>query len=271
MNLLRNCPFIAYFYLILGLAFFPAAPLFSQTVGPVPSLAIELAPSFQYDLSNDAFYSRISYSRIASSDQVSPLHKSAGVVQTVFLSIGTRTKDFSDLDFRWRAGLLNMDMVRLPLSMGVTLLDFNQVEQIDLDIQWFNLRLGPSIYLGNPRTYLTMKAVGTLGLTTARLGRFSFEGLASLEDLSFRKRSYEVGYIGEIQLFLSNLVFTEASFQHRHLLGGIRPKLYTITGVIGVRISSYLSLRGSYILEAARASSSSLERDYLSIGLGFLF
>lgn len=239
-------------------------------MGPVPDLALEFAPTFAYDLNQEIFYSQVHYSKLTSSTQVAPEHNSAGSVQTTFMSIGTRTKNFEEYDFRWRAGLLKMDMTRIPISMGVTLVDYNQAERLDVDVKWVNLRLGPSVYLGSPRNYFTLRVIGSVGLTTAKVGDFAYSGLASGEGLALRKRSYEVGYLGEAFAFFANKIAISGSLSHRHLLGGIRPKLYEIKGMLGVRATDYLSFYGTYSIEVARSGSSSLENHIAGFGLGIL-
>ena len=257
---------------LLFIALLPALPSRAQTVGPVPELAAELSPHFTYDLENNIYYSLIKYAKVASTAQVLPNNnsKSTGTVYTTFLSAGLRTIDFDDVEFRWRAGLLNMDLIRLPISMGATLLDYNQSEHLDLDVKWVNLRLGPSVYIGNPRNYFTLRAVGQAGITTFRFGTFAYEGLASNQDLNFRKRSYEVGYIGEMKVFLFNTLQLSAALHHRHMLGGIRPLVYELQGSLGFRINGELSLIGSYSFEMVEAGSSSLDRYYIALGVGYL-
>jgi len=242
----------------------------AQTLGPIPELAVEFAPYFFYDLDQEAFYSHILYSKIASSSQVAPELKSTGLVQTIFMSVGTRTNNFEDYDFRWRLGLLNMDVIRLPISMGVTLFDYDKSNRMELDLRWVNLRLGPSVYFGNPSNYFTLRAIGSVGLTTAKFGNFAYEGLASTEGLFLRKRSYEVGYLGEAFLFFANKIVLSGTYSHRHILGGIRPRIYTVKGILGVRVNTNVTIHGSYSIEATKSGESSLENSFVGFGLGLL-
>ena len=258
------------FFFVTTIVLYLAKNAEGQTVGPVPELALELAPSFNYSLSDQTFFSEVRYSRIASTDQINGGSKSTGLVQTVFLSVGTRTEDFEDYEFRWRAGLLHMDLIRLPISLGATLLDYNQAGYMDVDFQWFNFRLGPSIYLGNQRTYFTLRTVGNIGLTTAELGDFMHEGLSTREGLSLRKRSYEVGYTGELHFYFANLISINGTLQFRHLLGGIRPKVYTIKGLVGVRATDYLSFLATYSIYITRSGTSTTDQNFIGLGLGIL-
>lgn len=241
-----------------------------QTLGPVPDLALEFSPTFAYDLNQEIFYSQIHYSKVTSATEVAPEYNSAGSVNTTFLSIGTRTKNFEQYDFRWRAGLLKMDMTRIPISMGVTLVDYNQAERLETDVKWVNLRLGPALYLGSPRNYFTLRVIGSAGLTTAKVGDYAYSGLASGEGLALRKRSYEIGYLGEAFAFFANKIAISGSFSHRHLLGGIRPKFYEIKGVLGVRATDFITIYGTYSIEVARSGSSSLENYFAGFGMGIL-
>ena len=257
------------FFLVITVLL-PAFHAKAQTVGPVPELAAELSPHFTYDHSNNIYYSLIKYAKVASTTQVLPQDNSIGTVYTTFLSAGVRTKDFDDVEFRWRAGLLNMDLIRLPISMGITLVDYNQSGYLDMDVKWVNLRLGPSVYVGSKRNYFTLRAVGQAGITTFRFGTFAYDGLASNQDLNFRKRSYEVGYTGEMKFFLFNTLQLSAALHHRHMLGGIRPQLYELHGSLGFRVTGELSLIGSYSFEKVDAGSSSLDRSYIALGVGYL-
>ena len=178
--------------------------------------------------------------------------------------------DFADPVFRWRAGLLDMDFLRTPVSMGVTLLDFNYRDRIESEIRWVNLRVGPALYLGNSKTYFSLRAIAQGGLTTSQFGTFAYTGLAPSAELNRRKRSYEVGYAGEAELFLFSRISLKASFSHRHLLGGIRPQLYHAMLIAGFRVSPSTSIITSYELEEARAASSKLQQNGLHLGLAFL-
>ena len=102
------------------------ANVFAQLYEVGEHLGIEIVPRGVYDYTSDAYYAEIMYSRIASSQQIDPTSKGIGLVRTVFLSAGARTQDFSTFDFRWRAGLIDMDFIRTPLSMGLTLIDYNK-------------------------------------------------------------------------------------------------------------------------------------------------
>ena len=223
-------------------------------------LGIEIVPRGVYDYTADAYYAEVMYSRIASSQQIDPTSKGIGLVRTVFLAAGARTQDLSTFDFRWRAGLIDMDFIRTPLSMGLTLIDYNKSGLLELDVRWINIRLGPSIHLGSPTTYFTLKAVGTGGVTTLKMGSFAYAGLEADAELAARKRSYEIGYIGEAVVMIADRVSLSGLFEYRHLLGGLRPERYQLTGQLGVRISENISIQGIYALEDMRLARSSMDR-----------
>ena len=233
-------------------------------------MAVEFAPHFSYDLEDDAFFSQVLYSKIASPVEITPNFKSTGVVQTTFMSAGARTKNFEKYDFRWRAGLLNMDITRSPFSFGVTLLDANHTERLEADIRWANFRIGPSIYLGDTRNHITARIVGSAGLTTTKFGEFSYSGLSTNAGLTLRKRSYEFGYAGELFMFFFDKLAISGSFRHRTMTGGINPKIYVLNGILGVRINEFVTIRGSYTLEAIKSGPSSLEKSFIGFGFGLL-
>ena len=243
----------------------PAKKSGAQIAGSIPDLAIEISPRFFYDIENEGYYGQFMYSRIASSLQIDPDSKGTGLARTAILSAGVRSADLNVFDFRWRVGVIDMDLIRTPLSMGITLIDYDKSAFLEVDVRWVNLRLGPSIYFGNERSFFALRAVGTGGLTTLKIGDFAYAGLGSAEALANRKRSYEIGYIGEMRILLANIVSLESTFQYRNQLGGLRPNIYQLKGYLGFRFSPKFSLLGSFMAEETRAGSSTIRRH----GAGF--
>ena len=243
-------------------------PSNGQNLGPTPSLAIHLSPQVLYDEETGAYHSTFYSSKIASSSQVTPDHLSTGLVETTFIRVGLRTKDFSAYDFRWGVGLLNMDYIRTPYSMGITLLEYAKYGLLEHELKWVNVRVGPSILLGSTRNYITLRTVGIGGITTIQPGTFSYAGLAPEADLMFRKRTYEFGYQGELEVFLGNIFYVSGAYSHKRFAAGLKPQFDRISGSVGVRINAYISLLGSYTMESAKAGSSTLSRFYISFSTG---
>lgn len=247
-----------------------ATPGFAQLSEIGPSLGIELAPQATYDYTADAYHAALTYARIASLQQIDPSARGMGSIRTLFVSAGVRSERFETVDFRWRAGLIEMDFVRTPISMGLTLIDYNKVDLLELDVRWVNLRLGPSVFVGTPATNFSLKAVGTGGVTTMKMGTFAYTGLETRDELRARKRSYEIGYLGQAQLLIASRVELNGSLQYRHLLGGLRPERYRFTGTLGVFLGKSLAIYGSYIIEDMRLARSSMDRE-LFVGQLSLF
>ena len=251
---------------VLLISAWPAANAKAQIAGSLPDLAIEISPRFFYDLENEGYYGQFMYSRIASSLQIDPDAKGTGLARTAILSAGVRSPDLNTFDFRWRVGVIDMDLIRTPLSMGITLIDYDKSGFLEVDVRWVNLRLGPSIHIGNERSFFALRAVGTGGLTTIKMGDFAYAGLSTEEALANRKRSYEIGYLGEMRVLLANVVSLQAIFQYRNQLGGLRPNIYHLKGYLGFRLSRTLSLMGTFLAEETTASSSTVRRH----GAGFV-
>lgn len=243
----------------------------AQIAGSIPDLAIELSPQFFYDYDNDAYYSQLMYSRIASSLQIDPDSKGTGLARTAILAAGARSADLKSYDFRWRVGVIDMDLVRTPLSMGLTLIDYDKSGFLDLDVRWVNLRLGPSIYIGNERSFFALRAVGVGGLTTIRMGDFAYDGLGAVSELNTKKRSYEVGYLGEVRVLLGNLVSLQSTFQYRNQLGGLRPNIYQLRGFLGFRFTEGFSLMGTFLAEEASVGSSTVRRKGIGLYIGLVY
>lgn len=243
----------------------------AQAVGNIPDLGIEISPRLLYDASSSSLFAHVLYARIASLDQVDPNGRGMGDIKTIFLAAGARSKDLQTPDFRWRAGLIAMDLIRTPISMGLSVIDYDQSGLPDTDVKWLNLRIGPSLFLGNERTHFALRAVGTGGITTLKLGTFSYTRLGFEEEVNTRKRSYEVGYQGEVRILLKNFISIIAHYQHRNLLGGLRPTFDRATGKLGFKFSSALSAQGIYFIEEAAVSPVSKVRHVYGGSLSFVF
>lgn len=268
MSIGFNCAFSFSQYclaLVFLVSFIPVEKTTAQVAGSIPDLAIELSPRVFYDYDNEAYYGQFMYSRIASAMQIDPDSKGTGLARTAILSAGVRSADLESFDFRWRVGVINMDLIRTPLSMGLTLLDYDKSGFIDLDVKWVNLRLGPSIHIGNERSFFALRAIGIGGLTTMRLGDFAYRGLGTAEDVDIKKRNYEVGYMGEMRVLMGNLVSIEASFKYRNQLGGLRPNIYQLKGFLGFRFTDTFSILGTFLAEETTAGASTVRRQ----GVGF--
>ncbi len=259
LQVIRRALFIVPCFLLLA-SLFPAQQAAGQMAGSIPNLAIEISPRGFYDLEDEVYYGQLMYSRIASATQIDPTSKGTGLARTAILSAGMRTPDLETFDFRWRVGVIDMDLLRTPLSMGLTLVDYDKSGFLELDVRWVNLRLGPSIYIGNEQSHFALRAVGVGGLTTMKLGEFSYAGLGLADEINNRKRSYEVGYLGELRVLIANLLSIEATYQYRNQLGGIRPNIVQLRGFIGFRFNDTFSVAGTFIAEETSARSSSISR-----------
>lgn len=257
--------------LLVVLCLLPASAALGQFAGSVPNLAIELTPKAFYDFENEAYYGQFMYSRIASALQIDPDASGTGLARTAILSAGVRSTDLERYDFRWRVGVIDMDLIRTPLSMGLTLVDYDKSGFLELDVKWVNLRLGPSIYLGNDRSHFALRAVGIGGLTTLRLGEFAYSGLGLTEEVNNKKRSYEIGYLGEMRVLIANVFSLEASYRFRNQLGGLRPNIVQLNGFLGLRFSDTISVAGTYLIEETTAGTNKITRQGIGARLSLVY
>lgn len=235
--------------------------------GAFQDMALEITPQFFYDYENSAYFGQLMYSRVASSIEIDPDAKGTGQARTAILVAGVRSDNFDSFDFRYRIGAIDMDLIRTPLSMGLTLLDFDKTGFLETDMRWVNLRLGPSLYLGNERSHIALRGVGIGGLSTIKMGNFYYAGVNALPDITNRKRSYEVGYKGEIRVLIANRLSIQAYYQHRNQLGGARPQMDTIQGLLGVHLSDTASLLLNFLATKTNIGTS----DIYQRGVGFNF
>ena len=246
----------------------PNAPLWAQSIGAnEEGPRIEFAPFADYFANPDSsFYQAgLRYARLASPQQIDPSVRAIGDVEIARVEIAGRTHNLSSIDFRFRATLVDMDIHRTPISIGMTLLDYNQAGPHETDIQWANLRLGPGVLIGNERNYFSLRARGQAGLTTLKLGSALYRGLGP--DATSRKRTYEIGYDGEFEVLVAGRVNLQARFGYRSLVGGARPRMYHVNGMMQLFLSPNVSLLGMYTLEQTRIGSSRVNLDHLRAGM----
>ncbi|MEZ4698708.1 MAG: hypothetical protein R2834_00140 [Rhodothermales bacterium] len=255
---------------VLACAAYAVLPASAQTtLFPVELPALEVTTHVSYHPLNGAYLTDFTYIRLASPEELDPSSGGTGRVETVILSAGARSNDGTTLDFRWRAGLIDMDLVRTPLSMGLTLFDFNRTGWMDTDFRWVNLRLGPSVFLGSPRSFIALRAIGSAGLTTVKLGSFMYDGLGS--EIRERRRSYELGYLGDLHILLWDRLSMQGIFAYRTMLGGGRPQFYRATGTIGARFSQALSGHLVYQIEEAHVGPFKRQQDGYGALIRFSF
>jgi hypothetical protein len=243
----------------------PASPLAQTTLFPRELPALEFSGQVTTIPAADAYLGRLIYVRLASPEELAPSSAGTGRLETVILAAGTRSTDLSTFDFRWRLALIDTDLIRSPLSLGLTLFDFNRIDWLDADYRWVNLRLGPSLFLGTPLSFFSVRAIGSAGLTSAKLGGFLYDGLGP--EIRVLRRGYELGYAGEVHALIRNRVSVQAILAYRTLLGGGRPQLYRATGSIGGRIGATLAIHATFTAEEARIGRSRRQQE----GYGLTF
>ncbi len=236
---------------------------------PVELPAIELTPRVYYLPVSGSYHADLSYTRLASPEELDPGSGGIGRVETLLLSAGVRSVDLETFDVRWRAGLIEMDLVRTPLSIGLTLFDFNRVGWMDTDFRWVNLRLGPSLVIGSYRTFLSLRAIGSAGLTTVKMGSFLYDGLGP--EILERRRSYELGYTGDLHIMLWERISMQALFSYRTMLGGGRPEFYRLSGALGGRLSPAIVIHAVYLVEDTSIGTNNIQQDGFGGQVRFLF
>jgi hypothetical protein len=254
---------------LLGLAAFLMPAHAQMMLFPVELPSIEVTPRFFYLPVSGSYHADLSYTRLASPEELDPGTGGNGRVETLLLAAGVRSVDLETFDFRWRAGLIEMDLVRTPLSIGFTLFDFNRTGWMDTDFRWVNLRLGPSLLLGSSRFFLSLRAIGSAGLTTVKIGSFLYDGLGP--EILERRRSYELGYASDLHVMFWERLSFQTIFSYRTMLGGGRPQFYRLTGAFGARISPTIILHLTYLVEDASIGPNNVQQDGFGAQFRFVF
>ena len=237
---------------------------------------LEIAPTF-YHVRHDTAglaLGALHYARIVSTTEIDPDERATGRVETMMLSIGFRANHTGSPDLRWRAGLLNLDIIRSPVSVGITLADYNKSGTKDIDARWIDLRIGPSLYLGNTRNGFIVRATGNAGANSLLLGE-PFYG--KFRDIALERiRTYEVGYLGEARIHLFDRVAVGGLFTHRTFLGEFKSgptpskaKFYQLQGNFTVNLNQFIKVHFVYYMELTRISG--IEQTLEGIGGNFEF
>ncbi|MDZ4698621.1 MAG: hypothetical protein SH809_02850 [Rhodothermales bacterium] len=270
MNPLSKGVIIRYVVPALAWLLVLSSPARAQTtLFPIDLPAIEFAPRFYFLPLSGSYHADLLYTRLASPDELDPGAGSSGRVETLLLAAGVRSVDLKTFDFRWRAGLIEMDLVRTPLSIGLTLFDFNRTGWMDTDFRWVNLRLGPSLLIRSSRFFFSLRAIGSAGLTTVKIGSFLYDGLGP--EILARRRSYELGYAGDLHVMLWERISIQALFSYRTMLGGGRPQFYRLSGAVGGRLTPTVSIHLMYTVEDANIGTNNLQQDGFGGQFRFVF
>ncbi len=103
-------------------------------------------------------------------------------------------------EFRWRAGLLDTDMIRKFFSVGWTIVDYNKAGILERDFTYVNLRLGPALRLGSPRLSTIAQVAGSIGGSEIILGETNYSG--SGLDKDKKLSGFEAGYKSMLSLIM---------------------------------------------------------------------
>jgi hypothetical protein len=157
-----------------------------------------------------------------------------GIMRMSMLTLagGVRFGYRDSTEFRWRAGLLDADMIRKFLSFGGTLLDYNKTGMLETDFTYINLRLGPVLRLGNPRFAAIARVVGSVGGSAIVLGETNYPGAELDEDKELS--GGEAGYRSILSLLFMGRFTVSAEYGERII--GSKPEPHFKTFGVGAQL-----------------------------------
>ena len=155
-------------------------------------------------------------------------------MSTMNLAAGLRFGAGDSTEVRWRAGLLDADMIRKFLSFGVTLLDYNMGGMLERDFVYFNLRFGPALRLGNPKFTAIARVAGAIGRSAVVLGETNYPGTGLDEDKELS--GFEAGYKSMLSLSLMRRLILSADYGERILDTVPEPNFKTLGVEAQVRL-----------------------------------
>ena len=143
---------------------------------------------------------------------------------------------FNSAEFRWRAGLLDLNINRKLLLFGGTLLDYDKSNRLDKDLRWFNLRLGLRPSLGRRSISISPYLIGTVGAGSWRLGQTNYPKLDMIADSSYS--GVEGGYRCGLSVRFTRKLTISAEFSGRILVDGQEPRFHTISTEVGYMLGT---------------------------------
>ena len=123
--------------------------------------------------------------------------------------------------FRWRAGLLDMNLFRPPFNAGLTLLDYDRSGLPDLYARWLALRTGPSLRLSAHPLRLEARLMGNAGLSTFRFGRSTYRALG--RPAASSQTGLDAGYRIQVLGLLGDALSVMGEYAWQHQVGGAAP------------------------------------------------
>lgn len=159
-------------------------------------------------------------------------------ISTLMLAGGVLfNSSFDNSEFRWRAGLLDVNLNRKILFIGGTLLDYDQSKLLEKDFRWFNLRLGLGPILGKHSFFIAPKVIGTIGAGSWKLGNINYIALGNVTDTTYSgmeggfQVGLDIGYLRRLHIsaFYSERILVDGQEPHfknwsaelRYLVGKI--------------------------------------------------
>ena len=158
-------------------------------------------------------------------------------ISSLNLAGGVRfDSQFNSAEFRWRAGLLDLNINRKLLLIGGTLLDYDKSNRLDKDLRWFNVRLGLRPTLGRRLISISPFLIGTVGAGSWRLGQTNYPKLDMIADSSYS--GVEGGYRTGLSVRFTRKLTISAEFARRILVDGQEPRFQTISAKVGYMLGT---------------------------------
>ncbi len=117
-------------------------------------------------------------------------------VSTAMLAAGARFGGTLDsAEFRWRAGLMDANLNRRLMVIGLTLLDFDRSGPLFEDFRWIQGRLGLGKTLRHRKLAISGQIYGVVGRTRIEMGREYYQEFGRVVDstLSGLETGFSVG------------------------------------------------------------------------------
>ncbi len=158
-------------------------------------------------------------------------------ISSLNLAGGVRFDDqFNSTEFRWRAGLLNLNINRKLFLFGGTLLDYDKSKQLDKDFRWFNISLGLCPILSKRLISISPYLIGTVGAGSWKLGQTNYPKLNVVADSSYS--GTEGGYRAGLTIRFTRKLTISTEFTGRIFVDGQEPRFQTISTEVGYMLGT---------------------------------
>jgi hypothetical protein len=146
-----------------------------------------------------------------------------GHISNFNLAVGIQFFSKDSTNWRWRAGLLDANIISKNYLFKLRLIDFDQRGLVKELVQWFNAGFGLGRTIGNRKISLRPQLTGALGYSRIKLGLTNYPNFFEITDSTIS--GLDAGYQAIISVDLFSRINFSVDFSKRIVLDDIEPHI----------------------------------------------